>query len=252
MNGFLAYLWLEIRRTLRNGRYLVFTLGFPAGFYLIFTSLYGNQRVGGGAAAVSFAAIYMVSMAAYGAMGAALNSNGAALAAERAGGWPRQLRVTPLAPAAYVVGKAAMALLVALPALALVALLGHFVHHVQLTGGQWLGFLLATWIGTIPFAILGVLLGYLFDAQSAQGGSMIVYLGLSLLGGMWFPYQIMPHAMRVLARILPSYHYASLGWNAIAGHWVGWNNLLVLALYAVVFGVIAMRRYRRDEAQEFA
>jgi ABC-2 type transport system permease protein len=249
MNGFGSYLWLEVRRTLRNGRYVVFTLGFPAGFYLLFTMLYGQQAASGG---YDFNTLYMVAMAAYGAMGAALNSNSVALAGERAGGWTRQLRVTPLAPLAYVLAKAAMAVCVALPALALVSLLGVLVHHVHLSGQAWAAYLIATWLGTLPFAALGVLMGYAFDPQSAQGGMMIVYFGLSILGGMWFPYQIMPHAMQVLARALPSYHFASLGWNAVAGRWVGWGNLGVLAAYTAAFAGAALRRYQRDEAREYA
>ncbi len=250
MTGFGSYLWLEIRRTLRNGRYLIFTVGFPAGFYLIFTSIYGNASLGVGA--VNFGVEYMVAMAAYGAMGAALNSNSAALAAERAAGWARQLRVTPLSPMAYVFGKAAMAVLVTLPAVLLVALLGITLHHVQLSAEAWTGFVLGTWLGSIPFAALGIFMGYLLDTQSAQGGTMIVYLGLALLGGMWFPYQVMPHAMQTIARVLPSYHFADLGWNAVAGRWVGWGNIQVLAAYTIVFGGLAMRRYRRDEAREYA
>jgi len=105
----------------------------------------------------------------------------------------RQLRVTPLPPLAYVFGKAATAILVALPALLLVSLLGVTIHHVHLRTQAWVGFLLGTWLGAIPFAALGVLIGYAFDTQSAQGGMMVVYFGLSILGGMWFPYQIMPH-----------------------------------------------------------
>lgn len=252
MNGFWAYLGLETRRILRNPRYLMFTLGFPAGFYLLFTMLYGSQAVGSGAGAVSFAAIYMVSMAAYGAMGAAMNSTGPALSAERAGGWSRQLRVTPLPPLAYVLGKAATAVLVALPALILVTLLGVLLHHVRMSPQAWVGFLVGVWLGTIPFAVLGILIGYSFDTQSAQGGMMVVYFGLSILGGMWFPYQIMPHTMQVIAQVLPSYHFASLGWNALAGQWVGWNNIAVLAAYTLIFGLAAIRRYQRDEAHEYA
>lgn len=252
MKGFLSYLWLEVRRTLRNPRYILFTIGFPVGFYLIFTSIYGKATLGSGAAALQFAAFYMVSMATYGVMGATLNSNSTGLANERASGWSRQLRVTPLAPPAYVLGKAVMAMVLALPALLLVALLGAVLHHVQMSAADWLGFLLGTWLGSIPFAALGILMGYVLDTQSAQSGTMIVYLGLSLLGGVWFPYQIMPHAMQDVARLLPSYHLASLGWNAVSGHWIGTGHLAVLAAYTVIFGVIAMRRYRRDESREYA
>jgi ABC-2 type transport system permease protein len=248
MNGCGSYLWLEIRRTLRNGRYVVFTLGFPAGFYLLFTMLYGKSAA---AAGYDFNALYMVAMAAYGATGAALNTNSIVLAMERASGWTRQLRVTPLGPAAYVLAKAAMAVCVALPAVAVVSLLGVLVRHVQLSAQAWAGFLLATWLGTLPFAALGVLLGYALDPQSAQAGTLIVYFALSILGGLWFPYSIMPHAMQVVARLLPSYHFAALGWNAVAGRWVGWRNLGILAAYTGALGTAAVFRYRRDEAREY-
>ncbi len=248
MKGFIAYLWMEIRRTVRNGRYLTFTIGFPVGFYLLFSALYGREPAGG----LSFTTLYMVSMCAYGAMGAALTSNGARLAAERGGGWTRQLRVTPLTPAAYVLARMTMAVCVALPAVLLVALAGVLVHHVHLGAAAWLGLLAGIWLGSVPFAALGVFMGYALDSESAYGGVMIVYFGLSILGGLWFPYAIMPHGMQLAARILPAYHYASLGWNAVAGHAPGWRNLGILAAYTAVFAAAAAWRYRRDEAREYA
>ena len=42
-------------------------------------------------------------------------------------------------------------------------------------------------VGALPFAALGLLLGYLFDANSAQGGMMITYFALAILGGLWVP-----------------------------------------------------------------
>ena len=143
-------------------------------------------------------------------------------------------------------------MLVALPVLLVVALVGGVVHHVHLTATHWLAFLLGTWLGSVPFAALGILLGYLRDSQSAQTGTGIVYLDLSLPGGLWFPAQEMPHVMRDIAHWLPSYHLASLGWNVVEGQGLGYGNLEVLAASTVLFGIVAMRRYRRGEARERA
>lgn len=249
MSGFGPYLGFEIRRTLRNPAYIMFTLGFPLAFYLLFTSLYGGQASPPG---FNFNAWYMASMAAYGALGAALNANGTRLAMERGGGWARQLRVTPLTPQAYVLAKATMALAVAGPALGLVTLAGIALHHVQLTPSGWVGYALGMWLGVTPFATLGVLIGYIFDSQSANGGALVIYFGLSILGGLWFPPQIMPRLMRHIAYVLPSYHYVALGWNAVAHQWLGWGHLAVLLAYTAGFGLLAMWRYRRDEAKEYA
>jgi len=252
MSGLGGYLWLEIRRTLRNRQFIIFTLGFPIGFYLLFTMLYGGQNLGSGAGALSFNAFYMVSMAAYGALGATMNSNGTRIASERAAGWSKQLRATPLPPLAYVLGKVGMAICVTVPAVVLVLLAGVLVHHVRLAGLEWVQLLLGLWLGAIPFATLGVLLGYLLDSESAQSGVMIAYFALSILGGLWFPYQVMPKAMQLIARLLPSYHYAAIGWNAVTGQPVGWTHVWVLLLYTVIFSFLAMRRYQRDEAREYA
>jgi len=64
-----AYLGLELRRALRNRRYFVFAIGFPVVFYLLYT---GVLQGGGGAAATDgrWPAYFMVSMAAYGMIGA--------------------------------------------------------------------------------------------------------------------------------------------------------------------------------------
>ena len=98
-----SFLWLEVRRTVRNQRHIIFTSGFPVGFSLIFTSIFtsifGAATIGTGPGALALSAEYMVAMSVYGIIGATLNSNGAQLATERPSGWSRQLRVTPLAPA---------------------------------------------------------------------------------------------------------------------------------------------------------
>jgi ABC-2 type transport system permease protein len=249
MRGFAAYLRFEVARTLRNPAYIMFTLGFPLAFYLLFTSLYGSQASAGG---FDFNSFYMVSMAAYGAFGAAIQANSTRLSMERSGGWVRQLRVTPLAPLPYVLAKAAMALAVAGPALALVSLAGVLFHGVQMPATAWVAYLLSMWLGVIPFAVLGVLLGYLFDSQSAGGAVMVIYFALSILGGMWFPPQVMPKVMRAIAHLMPSYHYVELGWNAVADHALGWGHIAVLLGYTAVFALLAMWRYRRDEAKEYA
>jgi ABC-2 type transport system permease protein len=89
----LAFTRFEVVRTLRNGRFLVFLIAMPAVFFLLFGS-----RDGGGIheRGLSWPTFYLVSMIAYAAIGAAMWAGGPALALERASGWIRQLRTTPL------------------------------------------------------------------------------------------------------------------------------------------------------------
>ena len=116
---FLAYLRLEVRRSLRNRRYLVFTVVFPVMLYVLYTAVLPAHGASGPIAGLPWTVYFLVSMAAYGAMGAAM-SQANPIATERRQGWARQLRVTPLPSLAYVAAKVASAVLLTVPALALV------------------------------------------------------------------------------------------------------------------------------------
>ena len=248
MKGFGAYLLLEMRRTVRSVQFLVFAIGFPLVFYLLFSAMFGAQTLG----TVSANVYLMVSMGAYGAMGAAINANSARLAAERTTGWSRDLRVTPLGIGAYTAVKTVLAFVLALPGFAVVAAAAVLVHHVGLAAATWLDLFALMWLGSLPFAVLGVLLGYVFNAESAQAGSMIVYLGLALLGAMWIPIRVMPSTLAHVALWLPSYRYADLGWRVVAGQPASGADVAILAAYALGMAVLAGQLYRRDEARNYA
>ena len=77
---------------LRNRRTVIFILVMPAVFFLLFGLPQKGQHFDNGASVVAY---ILVSMAVYGAM-LATTSGGAMVAVERAQGWSRQLRLTPL------------------------------------------------------------------------------------------------------------------------------------------------------------
>ena len=111
LGGFsLTFLRLEVRRLLRNRRTMVFTLIMPPAFYLLFGGLsdaYRTAVVGRG----NVSAYLVISFAVYGSM-LANTSAGASVALERALGWSRQLRLTPLNPFAYMITKVLTAMVV--------------------------------------------------------------------------------------------------------------------------------------------
>ncbi|MFD0529772.1 hypothetical protein ACFQ1I_27855 [Kitasatospora arboriphila] len=103
---------LEILRTLRNKRYLMFTVLYPALLYVFFISAYSGGDVAGGVPAKSY---FMVSMATFGAVGAVLTGSAQRISLERRSGWVRQLRLTALPGRAYTVGKIAACAVTTLP-----------------------------------------------------------------------------------------------------------------------------------------
>ena len=236
----LAYIRLEVLRIVRNWRYLAQVLAGPLLLYLLFA----RQLPGG-----SSSPALMASLAAYGAIGAAFAVGGPRLTAERAIGWTRLLRVTPLPPAAYVVAKLLVALVLALPAIVAVELAGATVSRLTLPLGTWLALPALLLLGTVPFAVLGVLLGYLFNSDTVYVGTQLVYVGLALLGGLWFPLETAPRLVRAVGETLPSHQLAELSKRAVAGQGPTPGLVAALALYTAGFAALAAWRYRRDEAR---
>jgi ABC-2 type transport system permease protein len=241
-----AYLGLEAKRALRNPRFLMFTMVFPVVIFVIDVGAFGKGDVPN--SDVSYAAYLMVSMAAFGAFMAAMNT-GARTAVERAAGWQRQLRLTPLRPTGYLLAKGAVGTLVALPPIVLVALVGMFAENVHLPVGGWVQVILGVWVATIPFAVLGLLVGQLATAETMQvftSGLMIV---LGFLGGILIPTTVFPDWMSNISKVLPSYWLADIGHGALLGNTDTGRAIVWLAGWTVVLAFAVVRRYQRDSAR---
>jgi len=246
--AFAAFVRLEVRRALRNRRYVTFAIAFPVVFYVLYTGVLSGTSadataiVGG----IPWRTYFMVSMATYGAIGAALGG-AIVIAQERDGGWARQLRVTPLPSSAYVAGKLVVAYLVTLPAIAAVLVAGLVIDHVALAPVTWLAVLVVLALGSLPFAALGLLIGYTFDANSAQGAMMITFFSLAILGGLWAPLSSFPDTLATIGGMLPSSRLADLGRGAAAGATPDPAAVAILAAYAIVIGGLAAWRHRSVE-----
>ena len=242
-----AYLGLEAKRALRNSRFLMFTVVFPVVLYIIDVAAFGKGNVPG-TSGVPYTAVLMVSLGAFGAFMAAMNT-GARTAVERSVGWQRQLRLTPLKPTGYLVAKAAVGTLVALPPIVLVSLVGILMEHVQLSGAAWAQAVLGVWVATIPFAVLGLLVGQLATAETMQvftSGLMIV---LGFLGGILIPVQVLPTWLSNISKVLPSYWLAQIGQGTLYGNTDIGKAVIWLAGWTVVFAFLVVRRYQRDSAR---
>jgi ABC-2 type transport system permease protein len=238
-----GYLVVEVRRVLRSTRFLIFSVAFPVLLFLLYVGIFAN----GDRAVVG---VLMVNMTAFGALSAALFAGGR-LAVERAVGWQRQLRLTPLSGAGYLAAKGLTAMLLALPAVVLVPLIGVVVEGVSLDATGWLRVTVGIWLAVIPFALIGLLIGQLGTPESIQPMMSLTMMVMSLLGGIFIPVDTMPGWLLDVAQILPSYWLGQVGRGAVTTDLsvnLG-KTVLVLAVWAAVVGIGVIRRYRRDSAR---
>jgi ABC-2 type transport system permease protein len=240
MTGPLAYLWLETKRQWRNREILLFRLGLPTAVYLILNVTDGDNpptNPGG----------RMVAIAAFGAVISGLAA-GPSLGEERANGWLRQLRVTPLRPSAAVAAKVVVAMSFALPSIGLVAAAaGMFGDSEGLALGWagWIQLVGLMWIATTPITALGALIGLTFGGEAAHGATTLAFVVLWLAGGIFTPPNQMPDALAAVARTLPSYGVVQVGESVTGGLSLPAAAVAVLAAWTVGAGGIAALAWRR-------
>jgi ABC-2 type transport system permease protein len=240
----LTYLCTELRRTYRNPRYLLFTIGIPVVLFLVIGNAFEGDVFG-----VSAQTWYMVNMGVFGATGAVLGV-GARIADERDQGWNRQLRLTPLPPMGYVVGKVLTGMLVALPALGLVGLAGRLTGDVHLSAVQWVEVLGLGWLAVLPMAVVGVGLGYFSSGDNAQAVNAGTVMLMSMFGGIWFPITAAsPGWLRSTAHLMPTYWITEITRAPLTHAWPAVGGWAVLAAWVVVGARLAARGYQRDEVR---
>lgn len=238
----LTYLRYELLRTLRNRRFFLLSLGFP--LVLFFAIASPNRHVHNfNGSGISFPLYYMVGMATFGTMSAVLSCGGR-IAAERAVGWNRQLRITPLSPRAYFRVKVITGYMMA--SITLLALYAAGTSlGVRLTGSEWLRMTGLMLVGLVPFAALGIMLGHLLTPDSvgpAMGGGVSL---LALLGGIWFP--LSGHGfLPELAQFVPSYWLARASHVALGGQPWSTKGWIVMVAWTLALSALAARAYRRD------
>ena len=233
MKNTLALARAEISRLRRNKRYTIFTVILPVALYLAIAGSVKNYVVYG----VPYAAYYMVGMASIGAISGALTGNAQRISVERKDGWGRQLRLTPLPARAYLIAKIIAAAAITIPSVVIVLLLGHFYGGVHLAMWKWFAIFGAIWIGAMAFTALAVAIGYRFAPDTVQPIAMVIYLVMSVLGGLWFA---LGGVMGHIAKFVPTYQITRIGTDIFAGQSIPITAFIVIAAWFAGFLALAV------------
>ncbi|MBB6099973.1 ABC-2 type transport system permease protein [Deinobacterium chartae] len=247
-----AWTWLvrcELLKLMRMPAFVVPILLFPIVLFAMFGLPNASRELGG----IDAGAYMLVSFSAYSLITVALFSFGVPLATERGLGWMRLLRVTPLSLPVYFAARVSVTVIIGLISVLLLMVFARWIGGISVPLPTLLSVLLKLLLGMLPFAALGLWIGYAAGPNSASGIANLIYLPLSFASGLFVPLQVAPRFVQEIAPYLPAYHFAQLGWSALGArgdqsealHW------LWLAGYTAVFLALAVMAYRRDQGQQF-
>jgi ABC-2 type transport system permease protein len=237
-----VYTRYELLRALRNARYFIFSLAFPLVMFFLIASPNRNEHIDG----IALPTYIMSGMVAWGSMIAIIGIAGR-IAGERAVGWNRQLRITPLRVRSYFRAKVLTGYVMAGLSIVLLYLAGTSLG-VRLTAGEWVRMTGLVLIGLVPFAVIGILLGHLLTVDSlgpAMGGITALF---AIFGGAWGPLAS-EGFMHAFAESLPSYWLVQAGKVALGGDPWPPQAWLVIGVWTAVLIPLAATVYRRDTAR---
>ena len=246
MKALLKLTWLETKIFVREPMGVFGTIGIPVIVFVVASRLVGPRvaraaiQPGGAVSAVLpvLASILMTL--------SAISSLVTIISIYREGGILKRLRATPLSPMVILSAHVLVKLLFTLITLAIMVLLGRryfppgapvplFSYAVALTFTTWailsVGFLIASIVPTARFA---------------QPLAAVILYPMVALSGLFFPIDVLPQALRLLARAMPLAYAVSLldgiwrgeGWPAHLG------DVAALTFFFVVFTAISTRMFR--------
>lgn len=245
----LVQTWAELRMRWRIPAFSVTIVALPVLFFTFFGLPFARQTLPNG---TSLGAYLLASFAAYSVGSVMVFGFGIGVATERGLKVDVLMRATPLPPFIAILAKVLNALAYALLSLVILIGYGVVVGGVRQDLLVWIDMIARLLAGSVPFIALGFAIGYLCGPNVAPAVANLVYLPLSFASGLFMPLSQLPTFVRRVAPYLPAYHYGQLGWGAVgAASEPLLESLTWLAGYTVLFLLIAMRAYQREESRKF-
>ncbi|MGI5272166.1 ABC transporter permease [Nonomuraea sp. CA-218870] len=237
----LAQAGAEVRGMLRNGEQLLLTMIIPV-LLLVGFSLAPLIDVGGGRR-VDFLAPGVLALA---VMSTAFTGQAIATGFERRYGVLKRLGATPLSRGGLMLAKTAAVLVVeAVQVVVLVAVASALGWSPQGSPvAAVLGGAALVLLGTAAFSGLALLMAGLLRAEATLAAANLVYLLLLAAGGVVFPLEKFPAAVRPVLELLPISALTGGLRTVLTGGALPLAALAVLAAWAVVSLALAARTFR--------
>lgn len=189
---------------------------------------------------------------AYIAMLTAVVSTALSVVREKEAGTMEQIRMSPIGPVAYVLGKTAPYFILSLVSSMLIVAVSMVLFDLPMRG-SWAVLLASVSLFLVGALAFGLLISTLAETQQVafQVALLTSYLPTLMLSGFIFPIASMPAFLQYVTHIVPARYFLVVLRGILlkgVGPSVFWPELAALAGYALVVLALASARLRREWA----
>lgn len=176
---------------------------------------------------------------------------GAGVADDRAQPWDSYLRSLPAGAVPRFFGRLATGFGFIVVAVVPVLLVAAFLTEATASVGQVALGIAALFVAAVPFTLLGLAIGYAMPVKAALAVTNIVFFPLAFGGGLLTGPDTLPGFVKVISPYLPTRGAVELVWTAIGDFRPRVTSLVMLLVWTVACGALAVWAYRRDEGRRF-
>lgn len=230
-----------LRAILREPTALLFSVLMPVGFYALFTSIFGGGTAEGGG--LPYAATSLATYGAFGVVSVMLLNPGIGVAEDRTRGWLRVKMVSATPIGVSLAARVIAALPYALGVIVAMSAASLLIAGPVLGLGTWIRLVAVLVVGSLPFALFGLAVGFVASSNAAAAILNAVLFPMVLASGLWIPLEIMPAWVQAVAPFLPTYHLARLAQAQLTGA-PAFGHLLAVLLTTAIGTLAAGAAYR--------
>jgi ABC-2 type transport system permease protein len=170
----------ELYAIIREPTAAFFSIAMPVGMFAVFATLFGTEGNG----PVSGATLMLATFGAFGVISVALTP-GIGIAEDRERGWLQVKRVSPVPVRTTLAAKVAASLPVAFGVYAAMSLTAFAMGLFDTDMGTWLQIAGLLLLGSLPFALLSMAVGFVARGRAAPAIINAVFLPMADCGCRW-------------------------------------------------------------------
>ncbi len=236
----------------RNRFGAFFTFFMPVMFLVIFGSLYSGQKIppsaNTGAATINYDQYFVPAILTLGVISSCYTYLAVQLTTQREEGLLKRVRSSPLPPWAFLVTVVLSCVIRTAVLVGLTLGVGAVFYHLVFPPHAALALFVTVLVGTATFCSIGIAITVIIpNADAAPAIVNGIYLPLMFISGTFFPlkptlfvskiaavFPVQPFVKATFAAVNPNVH----------GLGIEWGRVLVMAIWAAVAMIIALRRFR--------
>jgi ABC-2 type transport system permease protein len=234
----------ELKLFIRERVGPIWGVGLPLLLLIIFGSIHSfkkPQKVFGGATTLE---IYVPVLIAFSIAILALSALPTVLAGYREKGILRRLQTTPTGPVRLLTAQLAVNFAVVVVTVIMILGVARVAYGVALPK-QPAGFVIAALLAAAALLAVGLFVAATAGSgRAAQAIGTILFFPMMFFAGLWVPIAQMPSVLRHISHGTPLGAAVQALQGAAEGHWPHTQALLVMAAYAVAFGLAAAKLFR--------